>query len=72
MYLEMSQATKNLSIVRAMGVLLFCFGLSSTYFEWPVDHPWWFDIAGFMISVAMVMAPEELITAGKSIISKKV
>ena len=72
MYLEMNQAAKNLAIVRLMGILLFCFGLSSTYFEWPVNHPWWFDITGFMISVAMVMAPAELISASKSIISKKV
>lgn len=67
----MTQEAKNLAIVRAMGIILFIFGIGSTYFNWPLAHPWWFDILGFMISVAMVMTPSELIETTKSIIQKR-
>jgi|GEM_PF-4494185 len=45
-------------IVRIMGIILFLLGAPAAYYHYPIDHPWWFDLGGFILSAGAVLTPE--------------
>lgn len=71
--MEKEQATpgkeKN-TIIKMMGVILFVAVLFSTYAHFPVDHPWWFDLGGVLISGLMVTKPDVLVDILKAILKR--
>lgn len=58
------QSTPNRTtniIIRIFGIVLFVAGISAAYAHFPIDHPWWFDLGGVLVSFAMVFAPNKIV-----------